>query len=204
MLAFPSTLRARKGSSARKALLALAPMLAFLLFCLPLSAQLNTGRISGQVTDQSGGAIAGARVTVIDIARGQNRELVSDAAGQYAAPNLIPGIYTVRAEFMGFQTIERQNVQVEVGSDVRADLTLQPGSQTQTVTVTEALPIVNATNAQTGAPPRAGHGCGALPHPGESRSGRAVQDAGRAIRRSRRPRPRPTAGRQAGSARKEE
>jgi hypothetical protein len=134
----------------RNASLLLAATIALLLSCLPASAQLNTGRISGQVTDQTGGAIAGAKVTVVDIARGDNRELVSDSAGQYAAPNLIPGVYTVRAEFMGFETIERQNVQVEVGSDVRVDITLQPGATTQTVTVTEALPIVNTTNAQTG------------------------------------------------------
>src|ERR1700722_11506960 len=105
-------------SNLRNASLLLAVTMALLLFCLPVSAQLNTGRISGQVTDQTGGAIAGAKVTVVDIARGDNRDLVSDSAGQYAAPNLIPGLYTVRAEFMGFETIERQNVQVEVGSDI--------------------------------------------------------------------------------------
>ncbi len=113
-------------------------------------AQLNTGRISGQVTDQTGGAIAGATVTVIDVARGQNRALTSDSSGDYAAPNLDPGIYTVRAEFMGFQTVERQNVEVTVGGDVRMDLTLQPGATTQTVTVTESIPVINTTNAQTG------------------------------------------------------
>jgi len=130
--------------------LVLAATIVAFLFCLPLSAQLNTGRISGQITDQSGGAIAGATVTVIDVARGENRDLVSDSAGQYAAPNLTPGIYTLRAEFMGFKTVDRQNIEVGVGSDNRVDITLQPGEQNQTVTVTEALPIVNTTNAQTG------------------------------------------------------
>lgn len=115
-----------------------------------LSAQLNTGRISGQITDQTGGAISGATVTVIDVARGQNRTLSSDASGDYAAPNLTPGVYTVRAEFMGFQTVVRQNVEVTVGGDVRVDISMQPGAQTQTVTVTESVPVVNTTNAQTG------------------------------------------------------
>ncbi len=115
-----------------------------------MRAQLNTGRISGAITDQTGGAIGGATVTVMDVARGVNRPLTTDAAGLYAAPNLIPGAYTIRVEFMGFQTIERQNVQVDAGSDIRVDLSLQPGQQNQTVTVTEALPIVNTTNAQTG------------------------------------------------------
>ena len=140
----------RVWSNVRKTALVLAATIVAFLFCLPLRAQLDTGRISGQITDQSGGAVAGATVTVIDIARGENRALVSDDAGLYAAPNLTPGIYTVRAEFMGFKTVDRQNVEVGVASDVRVDITLQPGEQTQTVTVTEALPMVNTTNATTG------------------------------------------------------
>jgi hypothetical protein len=53
---------------------------------LPLRAQVNTGRISGAITDQTGGAIAGVMVTVTDVARGESRPLIADAAGQYAAP----------------------------------------------------------------------------------------------------------------------
>ena len=134
----------------RKATLVFAALVAAFFMCLPVSAQLNTGRVSGAVTDQSGGAIAGAKVTVTEVATGVARNLVSDSAGQYGAPNLNPGIYTIRVEFMGFQTIDRENVQVGVGSDIRVDLTMQPGEQTQTVTVTESLPVINTTNAQTG------------------------------------------------------
>ncbi len=140
----------RVWSNLQKTLFVLTAMIAASLICVPAHAQLNTGRISGQVTDQSGGAIAGANVTVIDVARGENRDLVTDSAGQYAAPNLTPGIYTIRGAFMGFQTVERQNVEVTVGGDVRVDIALPPGAQTQTVTVTESLPIVDTTNAQTG------------------------------------------------------
>jgi len=126
-----------------------ATIVAFLV-CAPLLSQLNTGRISGAITDQSGGVIAGAKVAVIDVARGETRSLTTDSAGLYAAPNLIPGTYTVRAESQGFQALDRENVAVTAGSDVRVDITLQPGAQTQTITVTEALPIINTTNAQTG------------------------------------------------------
>jgi hypothetical protein len=120
------------------------------LIGLQLHAQVNTGRISGAITDQSGGAVTGAKVTVTEVATGIVRPLTTDSAGQYVAPNLNPGMYTVRAEFMGFQTIQRQNIDLEVGGDVRVDVTLQPGEQSQTVTVTESLPVVNTTNAQTG------------------------------------------------------
>ncbi len=118
-----------------------------LLFCLPSFSQTNLGRIFGTVTDQSGGVIVGAKVTVIDTARGINRALMTDDAGQYNAPNLIPGAYTVRVEAPGFQAFERQNVGVEVGQELHVDATLQPGAQTQTVTVTESVPLVTTTSA---------------------------------------------------------
>jgi hypothetical protein len=125
-------------------------VLALFLVCIPAFSQGETGRISGALTDQTGGAIVGATVTVTDVARGQARSLTTDAAGQYAAPNLTPGVYTVQATAAGFQVIQRENIQVQVGGDVRVDLTLQPGAQTQTVTVTGEAPAMNTTNAQTG------------------------------------------------------
>ena len=128
----------------------LAAALSVFAVCLPASAQLNTGRISGSVTDQTGGVIAGASVSVTDVARGETRPLTTDAAGVYAAPNLTPGTYTVHVTAPGFETVDRQNVIITAGGDVRVDVSLQPGAQAQTVTVTEALPIVNTTNAQTG------------------------------------------------------
>ncbi len=120
------------------------------LLCVPAFSQGNTGRILGTVTDQSGGVVAGATVTVIDTERGVTRTLTTDDAGEYNAPNLIPGNYTVRAEAKGFKKLERQNVVLQVGQEVRVDLIVQPGEQEQTVTVTEAVPLVETTNATLG------------------------------------------------------
>ena len=136
--------------SVRQASWVFAAMIVAFLLPAGMRAQVQTGRISGAITDQTGGAVVGATVTVVDVARGVSRPLISDGAGLYAAPDLIPGIYTVRVEFKGFKTIERQNIALDAGGDVRVDLALQPGEQTQTVTVTEALPLVNTTNAETG------------------------------------------------------
>ncbi len=128
----------------------LAVTLGVLLLCSPAFSQGSTGRILGTVTDQSGGVIAGATVSVVDTARGLTRTLTTDDAGEYSAPNLIPGNYTVRAESKGFKKIERQNVGIQVGQEIRVDLTVQPGEQEQTVTVTEAVPLVETTNATLG------------------------------------------------------
>src|SRR5579864_5682471 len=98
-----------------KGVCVLGGMLGVLLFSLSVFSQGNFGRILGTVTDQSGGVIASATVTVIDTQRGVSRTLTSDEAGEYNAPTLIPGTYTVRVEAKGFKKIERQNVLLEVG-----------------------------------------------------------------------------------------
>ena len=120
------------------------------LACAPLFSQGSAGRILGNITDSNGGAIAGATVTVLDVARGSTRTLTTDDTGAYSAPNLLTGQYKVRAEFKGFKATERQNIVLEVAQELRVDLSLQPGEQAQTITVTEELPLINTTNAELG------------------------------------------------------
>ena len=75
----------------RKAGCAATAMLAVLLLCSAAFPQANQGTIQGSVFDQTGGALVGAKVTVIDVDRGVTRNLLSDSAGAYVAPNLNPG-----------------------------------------------------------------------------------------------------------------
>jgi hypothetical protein len=120
------------------------------LICVPGFSQGNAGRILGTLTDQSGGVMAGATVSVIDTQRGTTRTLMTNQAGEYNSPGLLPSTYTVRAEATGFKTIERTGILLEVNTDLRVDLSMQPGQQNQTITVTEALPLVETTNAELG------------------------------------------------------
>ena len=137
-------------SSFRKALQLLVGVTAMFLLCLPAFSQGNFGRILGTVTDQSGGVVANATVSVIDTERNVSRTLSTDDAGEYNAPNLVPSTYMVRAEAKGFKRIERQGVELGVGKEIRVDLVVQPGQQEQTVTVTESIPLVETTNATLG------------------------------------------------------
>jgi len=150
MSSITSWVRTSFWSPASRITFLLLATLGVLLFSLPLFSQANFGRILGAVTDQSGGVISGATVTVLDTERGVARTLTTDDAGEYNAPTLIPGTYIVRVEANGFKRLERQNVVLEVGKEVRVDLTVQPGEQTQSVTVTEAIPLVETTNATLG------------------------------------------------------
>src|SRR5438128_3592987 len=124
--------------------------LAVLLFSFALLAQGNFGRILGSVKDSTGAVIPGATVSIIDKDRGLARTLTTDEAGLYNAPNLIPGTYLVRAELPGFKRLDRENVVVEVGSEIRVDLTIEPGQQGETVTVNEAIPLVDTTTGTLG------------------------------------------------------
>jgi len=134
----------------RKAAEVLGVTLGVLLMCLPLFSQTNFGRILGIVTDQSGGVIPGATVTIVDTQRGVARTLTTNEVGEYNAPTLIPGAYMVRVEAKGFKKLERENVVLEVGKDVQVEVTVQPGERTETVTVTDFISLVQTTNDTLG------------------------------------------------------
>jgi Carboxypeptidase regulatory-like domain/TonB dependent receptor-like, beta-barrel len=133
----------------RRAIPVLGLSLLFLLASVPAHAQ-GTARILGTVTDSSGAPISGATVSVTDIDIGATRTLATDSAGAYSAPALRPGVKKIRAEYKGFKSVERENVRLEVGQEVRIDFTLQPGAVTETVTVEVAVPLVETTHSEQG------------------------------------------------------
>jgi carboxypeptidase family protein len=137
-------------AKAARAMQALCLCIGVFLVCVPLFSQGSQGRILGTITDQTGGVVSNATVTVVDVERGVSRTLTTGDSGEFSAPNLLPGTYTVRAEAKGFKIVERQKIVLEVGKEIRVDLTLQPGAQEQTITITEALPLVETSNATLG------------------------------------------------------
>jgi len=137
-------------SGARRVACVLSATFGMLLLSIPLFSQGDAGHILGTVTDQTGAVVAGATVTILDVQRGTTRTLNTEEGGTYNAPSLTPGMYTVRVEAKGFKILERQDITLEVGQEIRVDLTLQPGEQTQTITVTEAIPLIDTTSAELG------------------------------------------------------
>src|ERR1700723_3844703 len=121
-----------------------------LLATLTAFSQSSTGRILGDVRDPSKALIVGAAIEITDVQRGVSRTLVTDSAGEYVAPNLDPGTYTITVTNSGFKRFERTNVQVEVATDVRIDIVLQPGDATQIVVVNEEIPLLNTTSSTLG------------------------------------------------------
>lgn len=129
-------------------LLVLIP--AVLLTCASAFAQINYGRILGRVVDPSGAVVAAATVTITNTGTNVARTLTTDTSGAFVAAALNPGTYSVRVDAPGFKVAIHQGVIVQVGVDARADVQLQLGQNTQTVTVTEAAPLVDTTSATVG------------------------------------------------------
>jgi hypothetical protein len=110
-------------------------------------AQTSQGQISGQVTDSSGGVIFGAKVTITNLGTQAQRVLETNQAGDYVAPGLDAGVYSVKVETKGFKSAVRDRLQIEVGLALRADFQLTPGEVSQTVEVTSEAPLTDTTDS---------------------------------------------------------
>jgi hypothetical protein len=118
-----------------------------LLFSGVALGQSSQGRISGQITDSSGGAVAGAAVAIENLATHVKRILEASSLGEYSAPQLDPGVYSVEVEAQGFAKVLRDRVVIEVGNDLKLDFQLKPGLLTETVEVKEEAPLTESSNA---------------------------------------------------------
>jgi len=114
-------------------------------------AQTFRGTILGTVTDPTGASVAGATVTVKNLGTGLTRTMSTTEDGGYSAPELPIGNYSVTVEKVGFKSGVVKGIQVEVSSEIRADVTLQPGEIAQTVEVSgDVLPQVDSTENTLG------------------------------------------------------
>src|SRR5882724_3279474 len=119
-------------------------MWAVVLFPALLCAQSFRGTIRGQVLDASGARLAGAKVSAKNNATGLTRETVTGPDGSYVMAELPAGIYAVMAQATGLSPVA-QNVVVNVGLDTTANFDVTSvEKQVEKVTVSEALPLVDA------------------------------------------------------------
>ncbi len=113
-------------------------------------AQVTTGTILGTVHDNTGAAVVGAQVVITEVTKGTRQVYQTDDTGSYNAPFLIPGSYEVSVEQQGFKREVRSGITLQVDQKARIDLMLSLGTVSETVTVTEAAPLVRSTSAEVG------------------------------------------------------
>lgn len=115
----------------------------FLFFSLlDLNAQFTDGSIAGAITDPSGAAIVGAKVTVKSVQTGQSTESETDRIGYYRVQHLPPGMYEVRIEAAGFKALVLSKVAVNASVTTPSNATLQLGSAQEVVEVSAGTPLV--------------------------------------------------------------
>jgi hypothetical protein len=113
-------------------------------------AQVSSGTISGTVRDANDAVIAGAKVKVTQSATLVSRETVTDDRGQFSAPNLRPGEYSVTVTATGFQGRTFTGISLSVDQTVNLPAVLQLGAVEQTVEVTAAAPLVDNSTSSLG------------------------------------------------------
>ena len=115
-----------------------------LALCVGSFGQINTGKVTGFVTDSSGAVVPSVPVTAIDDATGVVTKTETTEGGEYVLNFLVPGTYRIAVEKSGFKKILQTNVIVNAGGIERVDFTLAIGNVDQVVGV-EANPINVAT-----------------------------------------------------------
>src|SRR5437016_1243995 len=118
--------------------------------CVCLQAQEYRSTMTGRITDPSGSAVPGAKVTATKIDTNTKFPTVAGPEGFYTIPQLPPGTYELSAESAGFKKYVQTGI--AVASDVRVgvDVRLQIGDTRESVTVTEDAPALNTVSASAG------------------------------------------------------
>ena len=138
----------RRGSTRRAT--AIICLVLFLILGAAAAWAQNLGQIAGTVTDSTGAVVLGAQVKITNVATQQVRTTVTNEAGEYRFPFLVPGEYEISAEQSGFKTAVRSGFQLHVGDSGRADFALDVGQVTQSTQVVATTPLLTTENTAVG------------------------------------------------------
>src|ERR1700682_169209 len=115
-----------------------------------LQAQVDTGSITGSVTDTSGAVVSGARVTLTNEGTAASLSTTTGASGNYDFNPVRIGSYKLEVTAPGFKSVVQPHVAVDVSSNVLRNFTLHPGAVSETVEVTSAAPLLQSQDASVG------------------------------------------------------
>lgn len=143
------------SASAVKSRASKSPGLLMLLFTMLLpvlaAAQIVASALTGTVTDQTGGTVAGAKLTATNTSTGAASSVTSNSSGEFIFPQLAPGgPYTVQVEASGFKTAVRTGIHLDVSQHATLPITMEVGATSETVQVYADAAQVDTTTATVG------------------------------------------------------
>src|SRR5438874_9795710 len=115
---------------------------------VPAHAKVQTGSILAKAVDQQGAVMPGVTITISSpVLVSGSMSGVTDAAGTFRFPSLVPGTYQVKLELSGFSTLVREGILVLVGQTTPIEQQLKVATLAETVTVAGQSPTVDTTSA---------------------------------------------------------
>src|SRR5467141_1727766 len=122
--------------------------LCIVLLTLSAMAQIQNGQFTGTVTDSSGAALAGAKVTITNSATNLSVTTTTNGSGVYNARELPVGVYKITVEAAGFKTFTDSGVALDPGAISRVDVKMQLGQAREVVEVTGEAATVQTEDAR--------------------------------------------------------
>jgi len=110
----------------------------------------QTATLNGTVTDVGDARVPGAQIRLMNVLTGEAYQATSNESGNYTIPLLKPGEYQLTAERPGFKQYIRSGILLETGVPSRADVRLEVGGVTESVTVEAQAPLLKSENSSVG------------------------------------------------------
>ncbi len=123
-------------------------ILAFFLSALTLFAQTDRGTMTGTISDPAGAVVANAAIEARNTGTGAVYSVASSATGNYTIAQLPSGAYELTVTVPGFKKFIRAGLTIEAAQTIRVNATLEVGSATESVTVTEATPLLKTESGE--------------------------------------------------------
>ncbi len=142
-------LAATRGLHATPGLRSVLGLLACVFIFLGCMHAATGGTISGTVLDQTGAAISGATITLVNTGQKTTFHVVSNSQGLYSFPNLPVGHYDLTTTAAGFSPQRNRNLVVDTDSAIRIDIQLAVGSDAQTVTIEAGTNSIHVETSAT-------------------------------------------------------
>ena len=116
----------------------------------PLIAQTATGSVVGIVRDSTGEVVVGAQVHLLNVEKNQTTDAITNSLGYYSFPLLQPALYTLTVQAPGFKQFVQENIRLNVATTISINANLQIGQVTQSVTVSDAPPLLETQTSSLG------------------------------------------------------
>jgi len=119
-------------------------------FCSRATAQFTTARLSGVISDPSGGVLSGAEVTAEDLGTGYTLSVKTGDTGEYLFPSLPVGTYRLTVSVQGFAKYIQNGIALAVGQSATQNVKLSVGSVAQNIVVTASPALVTTDSSMVG------------------------------------------------------